>query len=132
MGTLITVAGRTLSLSGQSHPSLNYQIVETDVPATKTRGNKQSILTQQIQLQCNCSGDYISGTSTFVGTGSAVIVASSTTVKCEQQQILLAGDKGTIVCNGTITVTSTGATSPGTASVTVTVSNTNQTNIFAS
>ena len=132
MGKLITVLGRTLSLSGQSPPRLTYQVVGTDIPATKTRGNKQPILIQQIQLQCTCSGNYVPGTSTFSGQGSAVIVASSATVKCEKQLILLAGDQGTIVCNGTVTVTSTGVTSPGTASVTVTVTNTNQTNIFAS
>jgi hypothetical protein len=131
MGKLITVSGRTLLLSGQSPPTLNYQVVATDVPATTTQGNKKPILIQQIQLQCTCSGNY-SGTTTFVGSGSAVIVASSTTVKCEKQPILLAGDQVTIICNGTITDTSTGATSPGTASVTVTVNNTNKTNIFAS
>ncbi|WP_066382795.1 MULTISPECIES: hypothetical protein [unclassified Anabaena] len=131
MGKLITVSGRTLLLSGQSPPTLNYQVVETDIQATKTRGNKKPILIQQIKLDCTCFGSY-SVTTTFSGTGSAVIVASSTTVKCENQPILLAGDQVTITCSGTITETSTGATSSGTASVTVTVSNTNQTNIFAS
>lgn len=132
MGKLITVTGRTLLLSEKSHPSLNYQVVETDIPANKTRGNSQSILTQQIQLQCNCSGDYILPNSTFFGTGVAAIMASSKTVRCEQQQILLAGDQTNIVCNGTITNTNTDITAPGTASVTVTITNTNQNNIFAS
>ena len=132
MSKLITVTGRSLSLSGQSHPPLNYEITETDTQATTTSAEGNLVLLQQIQLQCNCSGDYVEGTSTFVGSGNASIIASSTTVKCESKPIVLAEDKVTITCSGTVTQTSSGATSPGTASVTVTVTNTNQATVSAS
>lgn len=130
MGKLITVTGRSLSLSGQSHPTLNYEITETDTQATTTSAEGKPVLLKEIKLQCECSGDYVPEESTFVGSGNANIIASSTTVKCENKPMVLAEDKITITCSGTVTK-STGATSTGTASVTVTVTNTNQTTVSA-
>jgi hypothetical protein len=131
MGKLIVVDGRQLQLTTKSHPSLNYTVTETDVKAAKTRGHGKTVVVQQIALQCACSGDYVTGTSTFVGSGSAVIAGATTRVRCEGHPILLNGNKVTITCTGTVTTTSGGATSPGTASVTVGVVNTGQTDIFA-
>ena len=132
MGKLISVTGRSLSLSGQSHPDLTYDIVETDTPATTTSAEGKAVLLTEIKLQCNCSGDYVPEISTFVGSGNAPILGSSATVKCEGKPIVLAEDKITINCSGTITTTAGGATSPGTAFVTATVNNTNQTSVSAS
>jgi uncharacterized Zn-binding protein involved in type VI secretion len=131
MSKLITVDGRQLQQSNKSHPTLTYTVTETDLKAVKTLGQRKGVLLQQITLQCACSGDYVTGTSTFVGNGSAVIVAKTTRVLCEGKPIVLEGDKTTITCAGTITTTASGATSPGTASVTVAVVNSNQPNIFA-
>ena len=128
---LITVAGRTLEQSEPSHSGLTYSITETDNPAAKTNGNGNSILIEQIDLSCQCSGDYVAGTSTFTGSGNASIVANTPRITCEGGSILLKGDNVVITCNGTITNTSTSATSPGTATVKVTISNPNQDNIFA-
>ena len=129
MSKLITVTGRSLSLSGKSHPNLNYKIEGKDTSATTTSAEGKQILLQQIQLQCDCSGDY-GGGNTFQGKGNASIVASSQTVKCEDKPIVLAEDKITITCSGTVTP-SAGASSPGEASVTITVTDTNQTTVLA-
>lgn len=131
MGNLVTVFGRTLSKSGQSPSTLTYTITETDSNALKTFGRGEAILIKEIRLDCNCTGNYAAG-QTFVGSGTAAIVANTNRVKCEGESILLEGDSVTITCSGTVTETSTGLTSSGTASVTVTITNTNQSNIFAS
>lgn len=131
MGKLITVGGRTLSQSELSHTGLSYTVTETDITAVKTKGNGQSVLVKQINLSCQCSGTYVPGASTFVGTGSALIMANTPRTRCENESILLDGDNVTITCSGTITDTSTSATSPGTATVKVTITDTNQTNIYA-
>lgn len=131
MSKLITVDGRQLQLLNKSHPTLTYTVTETDLKALKTLGRSKALLVQQIALQCSCSGDYVSGTSTFVGQGAAVIAAKTTRVRCEGKPLVLEGDEVTITCTGTVTTTAGGATAPGTASVTVKVVNPNQTNIFA-
>jgi hypothetical protein len=129
----ITVAGRTLTLSEKSHPGLTYTITEVDNPAFKTNGNGNSVLVNQIKLSCQCSGDYVAGTSTFDGSGTASIVADTHRIKCENESILLEGDNVKIECEGTITYT-TGSPPPppedGSASIKVTITNTNQSNIF--
>jgi hypothetical protein len=129
MEKLITVSGRVLPLFNKSHPLLSYTITETDIKALRTTVGNKEVLVSQIQLTCQCSGDFVKGTSTFVGTGSAVIVANTSRVECEGQSILLEGDKVTVTCDGTITQTSTGATSLGKASVEVEIKNANQTNV---
>lgn len=131
MSKLITVDGRQLELSNKLPDTLTYTVTAIDVKAARTLGQRKGILLQQIALTCNCSGDYVTGTSTFVGTGNAVILAKTTRVLCEGKPIILQGDRATITCSGTITTTASGATAAGTASVTVTVTNTNQTNIVA-
>ena len=131
MSDLITVFGRTLSPSGQSPSTLTYTITETYTNASKTCGKSETVLIKEIQLHCDCAGDYAAG-QTFAGSGDASIQANTNRVKCEGESILLKGDNVSITCNGTVTTTSGGATSPGSASVTVTITNTNQTNIFAS
>jgi hypothetical protein len=131
MAKLITVAGRTLTQSEPSHGGLTYTITEVDVQAAKTNGNGNPVLIKQIDLSCKCKGDYEAGTSTFIGEGSASIVANTPGITCENESILLEGDNVEIVCEGTITYTSGSPSSaPGTASVKVTITNTNQTNIF--
>lgn len=131
MSKLITVDGRQLQQSDKSHSTLTYTVTEIDVKAIKTVGQSKAVLIQQIGVQCSCSGDYVAGTSTFIGKGNGLIAAQTTRVLCEGKSILLEGDKTTITCSGTITTIASGATIAGTASVTVTVMNTNQTNIFA-
>jgi hypothetical protein len=128
----ITVSGSpTWSLSDNSHANLTYTVTEVPEPASRTViGNDQPILVNQIQLKCNCNGDYVSGTSTFVGTGSASITAKpDRIVECEGKSVLLVGDEVTITCQGTITTTSTGATSAGNATVKATIKTPNQENV---
>lgn len=132
MTKLITVGGRTLEKVDPSHSSLSYEIVESDTPAQRTTGHGNPVLIQQIGLQCACSGDYVSGTSTFVGMGTGAILAQGTKVTCNGQPIILEGDEVTITCTGTVTTTSTSATAPGSATIKVRVANTNQPNIIAS
>lgn len=132
MSKLITVGGRTLEQTSPSHPTLTYTITETDTPAERTTGGDNPVLIQQIALQCNCSDDYVANTSTFVGSGAAAIVAHTSKVTCEGQSIILEGDEVLITCEGTITVTSSGVSSPGAATVTVRIANTNQSTIIAS
>lgn len=135
MGKLITVAGRALSQSGKSHPTLTYTITETDLKASKTFGNSKEVLLEKIDLQCTCSGLYTTPSQSFKGSGKAAIVANTPRVKCEGKSILLEGDNVTITCNGTVTDSST---TPPTeipdqqASVIVTITNTNQSDVFAS
>jgi len=131
MGDLVTISGRTLTQSALTPPSLTFTILEVDHPALKSFGHGNAILINTIDLQCTCSGNYAAG-QTFSGTGNASIVANTARVKCEGQSILRQGDNVTINCSGTITETSSGTTSPGSASVTVTVTNANQTDIFVS
>lgn len=131
MGDLVTISGRTLSQSAQTPASLTFSITEVDHPALRSFGHGNAILINKIDLECTCSGNYAPG-QTFTGTGSASIVANTTRVKCEGQSILRQGDNVTITCDGTITETSSGTTSPGSASVTVTITNANQTDIFVS
>jgi hypothetical protein len=52
-------------------------------------------------------------------------------VKCQGESVLVEGDWVNITCNGTITDTSSSATSPGSASVTVTITNAGQSSVFA-
>jgi hypothetical protein len=121
MGKLMTVSGRTLQQSAPSHPGLTYVIKETDEKAAKCRIGGKEVLINQIKLQCDCSGDYVAQTSTFMGTGEAAIIADTKRVKYQGNSILLKGDKVQITCNGTITTTSSGATTQGTASVVVSI-----------
>ena len=88
---------------------------------------------KEIKLQCNCSGDY-GGGNTFQGSGNASIVASSQTVKCESQPILLKGDQVTITCTGTVTIPGPPPTTvpEQKASVTASLNDTNQNSTFAS
>lgn len=128
----IAVSGTQVwSLSSKSHPDLTYNVSEVPEKTSRTViGNNQQILVTQIQLQCNCTGDYIKGTSTFVGNGSANILAKADRqVECEGKSILLPGDEVEILCNGTITITSNGVTSPGIATVKAKITNPNQKNV---
>jgi hypothetical protein len=126
MATRITVAGRELELSEQSHSDLTYKVTAVDVEAQFTNAGDKNVLISQIALTCVCSGDYIKGTSTFVGNGNAVISANSQGLTCEDQPVLLEGDTTTITCTGSVTTVALGATAPGTASVTVAIANTGQ------
>lgn len=130
MGELITVSGRILKQSNKSHDTLTYTITETDINASNTFGNSNEILIDKISLHCDCSGNY-SPTETYVGIGDSIIKANTKRVNCNGKSILVKGDKIEILCNGTITETSTGATRQGIASVTVAIDNPNQSNIYA-
>lgn len=131
MSELVSVVGRTISLSNKTPPDLTFTITEQDTEASKCTGKGSNVLIQQITLNCNCSGKFGEGL-TFVGTGMAAIVANTNRVKCEGQSVHLKGDNVVISCSGTVTETSSGTTSPGSASVKATITNTNQDDIFAS
>ena len=110
MGDRVTVSGRTLKLSNKTPGTLTYTLTETDHPALKTEAQDNAVLINAIMLQCSCSGDYVTGTSTFVGSGTASITAGTPRVECEDMQIIKKGDSTTITCSGTITTTANGAT----------------------
>jgi hypothetical protein len=129
----IVIQGRVLSQSSPSHSTLTYAVTPTDSPAARTKGKGgASVLVNEIKLDCKCSGAYTATpATTFTGTGTASIVASTPRVLCEGQQMLTEGDQVVINCTGTVTDTTTLATSPGTASVTVTITDGVQKNVNA-
>lgn len=129
MGKLITVSGYTFQLSGQTPSTVTFAVTATPVPAKKTKGAGKALIIEKIVFSATCSGSH-SG-HPYAGSGSATLVGSSTKVKCEQQAIVLVGDKITISCTGAYTPPSSSPV-PADASVTVTVTNTNQTKIRAS
>jgi len=131
----IAILGRTLTTTvlvpTPAPPGFVVQLTPTDNPAQHCDATSKSVLIQQIALTCNCSGDWVTGTSTFAGAGSGNIVASTPRVQCEGQSILTLGDKVTIRCPGTITTTAGGSTTPGTASITVTITAAGQVTVDA-
>jgi len=126
MGKPIAVDSWAQELSAQTPSTLTYKVQPTIFAAAKTRASGKKLLISKIVLSCSCSGDYVTGTSTFVGAGQAAIEAQSPGLRCEGQPVLLEGDKVTITCDGTITTTASGATGPGKASVTVTIKSAGQ------
>lgn len=137
MGELITVEGWEYTKSNQvpeqSPPNvaLDFAITATPQLSSNTRGAGNAVVIEKIDLSCTCSGAY--GPSlTFQGEGSATLLPGSQKVRVNGQPIVLIGDQVTITCSGTVTNTVTSATTTGVASITVTVSNTNQTKIRAS
>jgi hypothetical protein len=100
----------------------------TNIPALRSTANSQAILIKQLPVPCTCNGPVPGGT--FSGTGTGTIVASTPRVTCEGQQILSVGDAVTFSVSGTI-ATGGGATSPGTVSVTVTITKTPQLTVTA-
>jgi hypothetical protein len=132
MGKLIVVDGMKLTLSGQNPPTVTTSITGTTVKAaTKTQGGGKKVLISHIEVTVQFSGHYDAAkTLVFQGTASGNITAKTPRVTCEGQAILLDGDSTTIPCTGSITAPN-GATSSGPASVTVTITNANQTTIFA-
>lgn len=131
MGKLIAVSGRTLVQSNPTPPGVSFTLVETDIPALRAQAQGSAVLLEKIHLECTCSGNYAAG-QTFSGTGSGDIAASTPRVQCQGKSILCEGDAVTLTCSGTVTDTASGTTFPGTATVTVTIQNPNQTSVFAS
>jgi hypothetical protein len=129
MGKLITVAKRTLTQSNPTPVTVIFTIRETDVPAARTNGNAQPMLLDKISLECTCSGNF-SATQTYEGSGRADILSARERVRCEGKPLLLVGDQVTITCSGTAKDAS-GTTVPADATVTVTISDANQTTILA-
>ena len=129
----IVIAGRTITLSGGIPSTLTFVLgVMTDIPALRTVGKGAApVLIDNILVNVSASGDFVTGTSTFVGTGSAAIVASTPRVECEGFQMLTEGDKVVVTCNGTVTTTLGGATAPGIATVTATITDGVQKNVDA-
>jgi hypothetical protein len=128
MGKLITVARRTLTQSNPTPATVIFTIRETDVPAVRTNGNAQPMLLDRISLECTCSGSF-SMTQTYEGSGRADIVATRERVRCEGKSLLLVGDQVTITCSGMAKDAS--GSVPANATVTVTISDANQTTILA-
>jgi hypothetical protein len=129
MGKLIAVAGRTLTQSNPTPATVTFTIIETDVPAARTTGKKSLVLVDKISLECTCSGN-LPSMETYVGSGSGEIVSKRKRVRCEGKPLLLVGDQVTIECSGTATAPN-GATRDAKASVTVTISDGNQTTLLA-
>ena len=129
----IVIQGRTITLSNPVPPPLTFTLVSAvDTPAVRTSGKGGApVLISNIVVNVSASGDFVTGTSTFVGTGSGTIVASTPRVECEGQQLLTEGDKVDITCTGTITTTAGGATASGTAKVTATITDGVQKNVDA-
>jgi hypothetical protein len=128
MGKLIAVAKRTLTQSNPTPAKVTFTIRETDVPAARTNGNGQPMLLDKISLECTCGGDF-SPSQTYQGSGRADIVATRERVRCEGKALLLVGDQVTITCSGMATDAS--GSVPANATVTVTISDANQTTILA-
>lgn len=125
----IVIQGRTLTQSNPTPSTVSFTVTPTDAPALRASGRSgASLLVDRIALSVIASGDYAAG-STFAGTGTGQITASTPRVECEGKQLLTENDMTTITCNGTITNTQSGATTPGTASVTVTITNGVQKNV---
>jgi uncharacterized Zn-binding protein involved in type VI secretion len=130
MAKLVAVAGRTLTQSNPTPATVNFTIVETDLPATRTKGSGQPVLIDRIALACTCGGNF-SPTQKYVGTGNAEIVSGRQRLRCEGKPLLLIGDQVTIACSGTATDTTSGTTMPANASVTVTITDAKQTTVRA-
>jgi hypothetical protein len=130
MGKLVAVAGRTLTQSNPTPATVTFTIVETDLPAARTKGSGHPVLIDRISLACTCGGNF-SPTQTYEGTGNAEIVSGRQRVRCEGKPLLLVGDQVTIACSGTAKDTTSGTTVPAQASVTVTIGDANQTTLFA-
>jgi hypothetical protein len=129
----IVIQGRSLTLTGGLPATLTFTLgVTTDVPALRTIGKGAApVLINSILVNVSASGNFVTGTSTFVGNGSASIVASTPRVTCEGQQMLTEGDSVVVTCTGTITTTSSGVTTPGTATVEVVITDGVQKNVNA-
>ncbi len=130
----IVVQGRTLTTTVQTPLApavLSVMLTPVDHPALHCDASSKGALIQGIDLTCKCTGDWVTGTSTFVGTGTGTISASTPRVQCEGQSMLTLGDAVSISCPGTITVTAGGATSLGTAKVTVTITGAGQVTVDA-
>src|SRR4051812_22298882 len=113
MHSPIVIQGRTLTLSGGLPPTLMYSIdpPPVDHPALRTGGKAAaSVLTGTISFTVHAKGDYVTGTSTFVGQGPGTITASTPRVLCEGSQLLTEGDSVSVTCSGTITTTASGTT----------------------
>jgi hypothetical protein len=130
MGKLIAVAKRTLTQSNPTPLTVTFKIRETDLPAARTNGDADPVLLDKISLECTCSGNF-SPTQTYVGSGRADIVSTRKRVRCEGKPLLLVGDQVTITCSGKATDTTSGTTVDADATVTVTISDANQTTILA-
>lgn len=133
MPSSIVIQGRALTLSGGIPSTLQYSIsAAVDHAALRTAGKgAAAVLTGSIQVTVRATGDFVPGTSTFVGQGQGTIPASTPRVLCEGAQLLTEGDGVTVTCAGTVTTTASGATAAGSASVVVSVSDGIQKNIVA-
>src|ERR1700687_797206 len=98
----IAIQGRTLTLSGGIPATLVFAGgATTDVPALRSSGKGGApVLINNILVNVSASGDFVALTSTFVGSGSGSIVASTPRVECEGQQMLTEGDSVVITCSG--------------------------------
>ena len=129
----IVIQGRTLTLSAGNPAPLTFSLgVVTDTLALRTSGKAGApVLIDKIVVNVNASGDYVTGTSTFLGSGSGAIVASTPRVECNGRQLLTENDSVVVTCSGTVTTTAGGGTALGTATVKVTLTNGVQKNVDA-
>src|SRR4051794_29166353 len=131
----VAVAGYTFE---QSNPlpaaAVTFTITVEDVPAQRVTATSKPVLVKELSLNCTCSGSLEkAGQITYAGTGSGVLVATTSRVTCEGREVIARGDNVTVECTGTSTDTKTGTTTPGVgASVKVTVIDAGQTIVLAS
>lgn len=126
---LIAVDSRTIEQSGADQASVTFTLTETNTPARATGAEGSDVLVDRISVSCSCSGSI--GSDSYTGSGTADIVASTARVKIDGKDVICEGDSVRLTCNGMVTNSSSSATSPMTASVTLTVRPAGQTSCNA-
>jgi hypothetical protein len=109
--------------------TVTCKAVETDGVATRTQAGGAPALLNKIHLECTMGGTAPGGAFSTAAPVPGDIVASTPRVQDEAQSLLVLGDTVTIQCVGT--VTSGTSVSSFTATVTVTITDAGQLNIFA-